>query len=227
MSEGHDISCPCLCVEYFLSRPVGDEAAAEHKLLGSADFVQASDGQLTSLQAVLVTVTNAPEVPLPGDYNNNGIVDAADYVLWRNGGPLQNDPTAGVQPDDYNVWRANFGRTAGAGSHSDQTPLGAGSEFDKTESAASQRHNELRTLLDIPRLRREDEAVERRDIHRPVHRGAFAASGSRDDALVAAIRLGFVADQQKTQRGYVAVGGPLPDIACDGDVCPSPHSWRG
>ena len=21
-----------------------------------------------------------------GDYNNNGVVDAADYVLWRNGG---------------------------------------------------------------------------------------------------------------------------------------------
>ena len=26
-----------------------------------------------------------------GDYNNNGTVDAADYVLWRNGGPLQNE----------------------------------------------------------------------------------------------------------------------------------------
>ena len=50
---------------------------------------------------------------MTGDYNNNGIVDAADYVLWRNGGPLQNDPTNGVQAEDYNVWRANFGRTAG------------------------------------------------------------------------------------------------------------------
>jgi hypothetical protein len=48
-----------------------------------------------------------------GDFNNNGTVDAADYVLWRNGGPLQNDPTAGVQPEDYGVWRANFGRMAG------------------------------------------------------------------------------------------------------------------
>lgn len=53
--------------------------------------------------------------PLTGDYNNNGTVDAADYVLWRNGGPLQNDPTPGVQPEDYGAWRANFGRTAGAG----------------------------------------------------------------------------------------------------------------
>ncbi len=48
-----------------------------------------------------------------GDYNNNGVVDGADYVLWRNGGPLLNDPTPGVQPADYDVWRANFGHTGG------------------------------------------------------------------------------------------------------------------
>ena len=52
---------------------------------------------------------------LTGDFNNNGAVDAADYVLWRNGGNLQNDPTPGVQPEDYNTWRANFGRTTGSG----------------------------------------------------------------------------------------------------------------
>ena len=51
-----------------------------------------------------------------GDYNNNGVVDAADYVLWRNGGTLQNDATPGVQPGDYDVWRANFGKTPGSGS---------------------------------------------------------------------------------------------------------------
>jgi hypothetical protein len=51
-----------------------------------------------------------------GDYNNNGVVDAADYVLWRKGSTLQNDPTAGVQPGDYDVWRAQFGKPPGAGS---------------------------------------------------------------------------------------------------------------
>jgi hypothetical protein len=51
-----------------------------------------------------------------GDFNGNGVVDAADYVQWRNGGPLQNDPTPGVDPADYGVWRTNFGRTAGSGS---------------------------------------------------------------------------------------------------------------
>ena len=40
---------------------------------------------------------------LPGDYNANGTVDAADYVLWRNGGPLANevaDPGT-ISPADY------------------------------------------------------------------------------------------------------------------------------
>jgi hypothetical protein len=54
-----------------------------------------------------------------GDFNNNGVVDAADYVLWRNGGPLQNE--GGVTPgsattEDFQTWRANFGKTSGAGS---------------------------------------------------------------------------------------------------------------
>lgn len=42
-----------------------------------------------------------------GDYNDNGTVDAADYVVWRKNGGSQ---------DGYNLWRANFGRTAGSGS---------------------------------------------------------------------------------------------------------------
>jgi hypothetical protein len=62
-----------------------------------------------------VRIAVAP-TPITGDFNADGIVDAADYVLWRDGGPLQNDPTPGVQPEDYNVWRTNFGLSAVAGS---------------------------------------------------------------------------------------------------------------
>jgi hypothetical protein len=57
---------------------------------------------------------------LLGDYNQNGVVDAADFVVWRknlgSGTALPNDDTPGVGPDDYTRWRANFGRTAGSGS---------------------------------------------------------------------------------------------------------------
>jgi hypothetical protein len=56
-------------------------------------------------------------VGVMGDYNNNGTVDAADYVLWRNNGPLQNEGvTPGtVTPEDYTFWRSRFGATSGVG----------------------------------------------------------------------------------------------------------------
>ena len=43
---------------------------------------------------------------------------AADYVLWRNGGPLQNevDTPGTVNAADYTAWRARFGNTSGSGS---------------------------------------------------------------------------------------------------------------
>jgi autotransporter-associated beta strand protein len=68
---------------------------------------------------------------LVGDYNGNGTVDAADYVVWRKAQAagaltLTNrdlNNTGVVGPADYNSWRANFGKPgAGAGSS-----IGAGS----------------------------------------------------------------------------------------------------
>jgi hypothetical protein len=46
---------------------------------------------------------------LPGDFNEDGRVNAADYVVWR-----KTDGT----PAGFNAWRANFGETAGAGADS-------------------------------------------------------------------------------------------------------------
>jgi hypothetical protein len=66
-----------------------------------------------------------------GDYNNDGKVDAADYVLWRKGGTLQNETlTPGtVTPDDYTPWRINYGGTwPGSG-------LGSGSAVPEPGSA--------------------------------------------------------------------------------------------
>ena len=57
---------------------------------------------------------------LPGDYNNNGVVDAADYVMWRKAqgttNMLSNDPIGGtIGSAQYNQWRVHFGQTAGSG----------------------------------------------------------------------------------------------------------------
>ena len=44
---------------------------------------------------------------LLGDFNFDGTVDAADYILWR---------TTDGTPEGYSLWRANFGEPSGVGS---------------------------------------------------------------------------------------------------------------
>lgn len=61
-------------------------------------------------------------VVLPGDFNNSGFVDAADYAVWRKG--LGTTYTT----SDYDAWRSHFGRSAAAG-------LGAGAEVPEPASA--------------------------------------------------------------------------------------------
>lgn len=55
-----------------------------------------------------------------GDFNSNGFVDAADYVVWRNASPtatLPNDDSPGVvDMSDFVDWRANFGKSSSANS---------------------------------------------------------------------------------------------------------------
>lgn len=57
---------------------------------------------------------------IPGDYNNDGVIDAADYTVWRDAlgssASLPNDSTPGVTAEDYTVWKTNFGKSLGAGS---------------------------------------------------------------------------------------------------------------
>lgn len=69
---------------------------------------------------------------LPGDYNGNGVVDAADYTVWRDmsgqtgtglaadgtGDDLLGTPDGDVDEFDFLFWRANFGNTLVGGSGS-------------------------------------------------------------------------------------------------------------
>ena len=56
---------------------------------------------------------------LPGDFNHDDVVDAADYTVWRDGlGPQ-------YTADDYAVWKSHFGQTligAGSGAGSAAVP---------------------------------------------------------------------------------------------------------
>jgi hypothetical protein len=54
-------------------------------------------------------VTGVLTVIVPGDFNFDSVVDAADYVVWRKGlGTI-------YTPADFDVWRAHFGLSAGGG----------------------------------------------------------------------------------------------------------------
>ena len=50
---------------------------------------------------------------LPGDFNNDGFVDARDYVVWRKG--LGNPYTQ----THYNTWRAQFNQPGGSGANAE------------------------------------------------------------------------------------------------------------
>jgi hypothetical protein len=57
-----------------------------------------------------------------GDYNANGVVDAADYVLWRKtlgqsgtGLPADGSGNGSIGQEDYDVWAQHFGNTSGSG----------------------------------------------------------------------------------------------------------------
>ncbi|TWT99404.1 putative lipoprotein [Botrimarina colliarenosi] len=64
------------------------------------------------------TVLTVGELPgLDGDYNGDGVVDAADYTVWRDNlnesVTLNGDTTPGdVSQEDYDVWVTNYGKVA-------------------------------------------------------------------------------------------------------------------
>lgn len=63
--------------------------------------------------SVRLSVQNSP---LPGDYNADGRVDAADYTVWRDG----NSPDS--SPAGYDLWNSNYGRTTPAPARSAAVP---------------------------------------------------------------------------------------------------------
>jgi hypothetical protein len=60
---------------------------------------------------------------LAGDFNEDGKVDAADYVKWRKDGanPLPNDEGAANSAARFALWKANFGEMAMPGGGSGGT----------------------------------------------------------------------------------------------------------
>ena len=89
-------------------------------------------GETVGFESVGLTAAQLPAhahfyMPLPGDSNADGKVDAADYVVWRKNvgtnNALPHDLIGGTIDDDqYNQWKTNYGKTA----------AGSGTAFDST-----------------------------------------------------------------------------------------------
>lgn len=86
------------------------------------------DGQFNALDAPLFAAEAGVDVEQllstiarAGDYNGDGVVDTADYAVWRDAegapaGTLPNDVNGGaIGNAQYFTWKANFGAQAGGG----------------------------------------------------------------------------------------------------------------
>jgi hypothetical protein len=61
------------------------------------------------------------QLSIPGDYNQNGVVDAADYVLWRKtlnssvspqGSGADGNSNGSIEAEDLTFWRQHFGQAS-------------------------------------------------------------------------------------------------------------------
>jgi Tol biopolymer transport system component len=83
-----------------------------------------SAGLLWNTSQLYTNGVLAVAAALAGDYNGNGVVDAADYTVWRDhlgqAFSLFNENSAAATPglvdaEDYTFWKSHFGETAGSG----------------------------------------------------------------------------------------------------------------
>jgi hypothetical protein len=112
---------------YGLGGPDGLELLSGSTLaIGNIDTYAFVDGEMVHLNSLFGPEVNV--VPfgegflvadaLPGDYSGNGVVDLADYTVWRDTlgttglGPYElgdGDGDGSVTADDYRIWKDQFG----------------------------------------------------------------------------------------------------------------------
>ena len=91
------------------------------------DFGGDPNGTTVFPQTMLVDYVRVwhRQVGLSGDYNGNGRVDAADYIVWRQamgqsgiGLAADGSGNGSIGPEDYDVWRRNFDSSLSAAASS-------------------------------------------------------------------------------------------------------------
>jgi hypothetical protein len=105
---------------------------AERRFTGRLDPDDVPDGEIHNFSGTIELLERIAVLPPRGDFNQNGAIDAADYVVWRKSvgqtgaglaadvaGTLFDSPNNIVDEHDYGFWRARFGEqsvTAASGS---------------------------------------------------------------------------------------------------------------
>ncbi len=81
-----------------------------------------NDNKIITLNE-LPTLPWSNSAPIAGDFNHNGVVDMADYVVWRKsqgqtgwGLAADSDLNGRIDAADYAAWRSHFGQPSGSGS---------------------------------------------------------------------------------------------------------------
>jgi hypothetical protein len=108
-----------------MAHEIGHNLGLDHTASGQPNLMSPSGTteQLDTSQIDIARSSNFARTiaaQLAGDYNNNGVVDAADYDVWRKNQNtthvLPNDPIGGtIGSAQYNQWRTQFGKPAGSG----------------------------------------------------------------------------------------------------------------
>jgi hypothetical protein len=96
------------------------ESLESRALLSASHMAAATahNAPLATSPAAQVQPASAVIPQQPGDYNVDGVVDAADYAVWRNslgthvipGTGADGDGNGFVDNDDYEIWINNFGQ---------------------------------------------------------------------------------------------------------------------
>ncbi|BBO33596.1 matrixin family metalloprotease [Lacipirellula parvula] len=90
-------------------QPIGiAELLTDVELPTAADYFVRVAGDASNLQfyELAISVTHMPVTTLPGDFDLDGDVDGADFLVWQRGFGNSYDA------DDLAVWRENFGATS-------------------------------------------------------------------------------------------------------------------
>lgn len=109
---------------FALVLPTSLETSGERRIFRTPSNTEVSTG-LVNRPRLIVGYT-APAAGVSGDYSGDGVVDAADYTVWRDN--LDGDASAlangsrdpgnngVVNNADYEFWKTNFGGGSGGGS---------------------------------------------------------------------------------------------------------------